>query len=252
MNRHERIDDENLVELYVLGRLPAEEQERFEDHFADCPRCLEAVEAAQDLREGLRARAEDEATAFPGSDSSGAEVVAFPVEKTPPAAAREPQPPAEVSRKEWLRWVAVLVVALLPSWWLADRNAELRRQVERLERPFSASPHALLELQRNSGSAVSRVTPSPDNLWIHLAVDLGDLGGVGLDRVEQVAVFLSGEEGEILWHQDGLSPPLTGPFHLTIPRRWLVPGTYRLDTSLRAGNRVEPVGPFYFEVARAP
>jgi hypothetical protein len=51
---HTGIDDALTAERYVLGRLTEEERQRFEEHFLDCPRCLEAIEAAEWMREGLK------------------------------------------------------------------------------------------------------------------------------------------------------------------------------------------------------
>src|SRR5262249_45129696 len=47
------LEESDLVERYVSGRLPVEERERFEAHFVDCPECLERIEMAEGLRRGL-------------------------------------------------------------------------------------------------------------------------------------------------------------------------------------------------------
>jgi CopC domain len=51
---HNEIDDALTAERYVLGRLTEQERHSFEEHFLDCPRCLEAIEAAEWMREGLK------------------------------------------------------------------------------------------------------------------------------------------------------------------------------------------------------
>jgi Putative zinc-finger len=51
---HTGIDDQQTAERYVLGRLSEEERLRFEEHFLDCPRCLESIEAAEGLRAALK------------------------------------------------------------------------------------------------------------------------------------------------------------------------------------------------------
>ncbi len=58
---HTTIDDESLVERYLLGRLTVAEKQRFEAHFVDCPRCLEQLEWTEDLRGALRAAAAEDA-----------------------------------------------------------------------------------------------------------------------------------------------------------------------------------------------
>ena len=50
---HAHFDESDTAERYVTGRLSAEERAGFEAHFVDCPRCLDRIEAAEGLREGI-------------------------------------------------------------------------------------------------------------------------------------------------------------------------------------------------------
>ena len=59
---HQTIEDSDLVEAYVTGRLADTERTEFETHLVDCPACLDRVEATQGLAAGLRALG---AAAFP-------------------------------------------------------------------------------------------------------------------------------------------------------------------------------------------
>lgn len=52
---HQTIEDEHVVQRYLLGKLPEEEKERFEEHYLDCPQCLDRLEEAEALHRGLRA-----------------------------------------------------------------------------------------------------------------------------------------------------------------------------------------------------
>lgn len=57
---HRYIEESNLVDYYVLGKLPPDEQDRFEEHFVDCQECLERIETTKAFQRGLkRAAAED-------------------------------------------------------------------------------------------------------------------------------------------------------------------------------------------------
>ena len=57
---HLQIEELDLVNRYLLGRLPAEEQSRFEEHFVDCQECLERLETSASFRRGVKtAFAED-------------------------------------------------------------------------------------------------------------------------------------------------------------------------------------------------
>lgn len=45
--------DEDLVRRYVAGTLPADEAERFEEHFFGCDACWREVETTKELRDAL-------------------------------------------------------------------------------------------------------------------------------------------------------------------------------------------------------
>jgi len=52
--RHAEAEASDFASRYVTHRLSDEEAQRFEEHFVDCPRCLDAIESAQGLASGLR------------------------------------------------------------------------------------------------------------------------------------------------------------------------------------------------------
>jgi hypothetical protein len=51
---HSYIDDHQVAELYLLGKLSPEEAARFEEHSMSCQECLDRLETAEKLRLGLR------------------------------------------------------------------------------------------------------------------------------------------------------------------------------------------------------
>lgn len=51
---HKYIDEFELVDRYMMGSLPVDESERFEEHFVNCARCVDQMEATRDLIQGLR------------------------------------------------------------------------------------------------------------------------------------------------------------------------------------------------------
>ena len=58
--KHPEIDERAVAELYVAGKLSTADVERFEEHYLDCPACIQAVEDAERLQRGLsQAAAED-------------------------------------------------------------------------------------------------------------------------------------------------------------------------------------------------
>jgi hypothetical protein len=53
MQSHEEAIERDWKTPYVLGELPERERNRFEDHFFDCPACLESVRTAYLLLRGV-------------------------------------------------------------------------------------------------------------------------------------------------------------------------------------------------------
>src|SRR5262245_11182355 len=51
---HPFIEEHNIPYLYLLGKLPAEEQEHFEEHFIVCPECLNRLETAESFIDSLK------------------------------------------------------------------------------------------------------------------------------------------------------------------------------------------------------
>jgi Putative zinc-finger len=53
MNHHD-VEQDGVVDRYLLGRLPAEEAARFEEHYLGCAECVEQLELGERLHRGLR------------------------------------------------------------------------------------------------------------------------------------------------------------------------------------------------------
>jgi len=51
---HPFIEEHNIAYLYLLGKLPAEEQEHFEEHFIVCPQCLNRLETTESFIHSLK------------------------------------------------------------------------------------------------------------------------------------------------------------------------------------------------------
>lgn len=52
---HDYIDENLVVDRYIVGSLPPEEESRFEAHYLSCQRCLDALSVAQHFADGLHA-----------------------------------------------------------------------------------------------------------------------------------------------------------------------------------------------------
>jgi multidrug efflux pump subunit AcrA (membrane-fusion protein) len=57
---HDYIEQNHIADRYVMGKLPPEEADRFEEHYLSCQACVDRLERAEALQGGLkRAAAED-------------------------------------------------------------------------------------------------------------------------------------------------------------------------------------------------
>ncbi len=51
---HVRLDENQVADLYLMGKLDEAERLAFEEHFVDCSECLERIEAVEGLRGALK------------------------------------------------------------------------------------------------------------------------------------------------------------------------------------------------------
>ena len=58
---HDQIEQEQIIDLYLMGRLEPEMTTRFEEHYFHCQDCLDQLELAEKLRRGLKRVAATEA-----------------------------------------------------------------------------------------------------------------------------------------------------------------------------------------------
>ena len=59
---HDYVVEQDVASRYLSGGLAPDERATFEEHFVDCPLCLEALEDADDLQRGLKAMAAQDAS----------------------------------------------------------------------------------------------------------------------------------------------------------------------------------------------
>jgi hypothetical protein len=58
---HEQIDQLDLIERYLRGKLPAETSAGFEEHFVDCPQCIARLQTTERFLQDLRLVAAEQA-----------------------------------------------------------------------------------------------------------------------------------------------------------------------------------------------
>jgi hypothetical protein len=266
---HALFEAEEATQRYVLGQLPAAERAAFEEHFLDCPECLDRLELERSLREGL-ARAD---TARPAAALESSERVQVEPVLGPPAA-RALRPRAFGLRLALAAALAVAVSALLLREWLQARRELAAWQREaRLTSPDDlhaerARWQALLEQERRQ-AAQERVTaeraraqleaalaqarePAARTLMLSLEPERGQTPGLAQISLpaqpalivlalssgaaaEPVTLALHSSERQV-WQGSAQAEP-DGSVWLALPSAWLPAGHYTLTlTRARAGG----------------
>src|SRR6266404_473371 len=69
---HNYINKADLIDRYIMGRLPEKESSSFEEHFVDCPQCLAELKTTERFLDQLRLATIHDAsqTSSPSSPSS--------------------------------------------------------------------------------------------------------------------------------------------------------------------------------------
>ncbi len=232
---HDDIEDRHVAERYLMGKLPASEAARFEEHYLTCQACLDRLELAERFAGALKGVAAEEA-----ASSARLGILA--------ALAR-------LSRRHRFSAAAVLALLLVLPLGLLRQVDRLGADRDRLASELSRSlaPQANLAVLRlspqRSGSAtaepVNRITLSSSPEWIVLSLELGDEAG-GSHRAT-----LLGPGGEQAWHGEGLERDVHGSLTLSLHSSFLETGDYRLslEQASPTGDGV-PSAAFSFRVVR--
>jgi hypothetical protein len=268
---HAYIESHGLVERYHQRVLPADEEARFEEHFVDCPQCMEQLELARGLQRGLRTMAAEDTAR--GLVAAG--LFAWLARRGRLA--------------QWGTALAALLLAagLSALWLLAGHRGERREWSARLE----AQRHAGRELERKLGESEARrhaaelaaakppetprgaagplVKPLVNTPVFLLAalrgadakpavVDLAKAGDalalavdVGQDlRFATYRATITRADGGKVFERAGLKPNALEALMVTFPSSFFAPGEYRLRVNgVKPDGSVAEVGGYPFRVA---
>jgi hypothetical protein len=133
---HAYIEEQQIAERYVMGKLPEAEAALFEEHYLSCPDCLDRLEEAEAMERGFKRAAGQDATRL--------------------ATARQLALVAWLSRLGRSRQMAALLMAafvilVLPAGLTLRQRGELRQLDRELAQTRSA-----LEQERERAAAGSR------------------------------------------------------------------------------------------------
>jgi hypothetical protein len=259
---HDYIEQHHITDRYVLGTLPPDESDRFEEHYLSCQECLDRLELAESMERGFKRAA--------GQDAARV------------AATRQIAILAWLSRLGRSRQMAflamaVLVVAVLPGLLglrevrererelAATRSAleqerqqtteeaseaekQLRRELEasrsdlererqarasadeKLEdarRPQGNVPILFLNPERGGGEPTHRLRLPKTPGWIVLALE------VDPPHRPSYRAVLRDAKGRELWRGDGLQLNEMETLSLSLPSTLLAPGDYTVEVDGR-------------------
>jgi hypothetical protein len=276
---HRRIEEQNVAELYVTGRLSPEDEETFESHLLECSECRESVGWADDLRTSIRAvAAEDAARA-----SVQLGFLAWVSRRTRTARAG-------------LLMAALLAVAALPVWLQADRARlareltearsvaerpaapapapsapetvpgapdtsaleklaeenrllaeqlrDSREQLAELDEPQINTPIVSLGVVRGESDSTVELGPSPEPILLSL-----ELPQVEYDTYR---VTLLDNKNKTVWQKNGLEPTASETLTILFPSERLKAGTsYRFHLEgMEPGGRAVDIGYIPFRAVK--
>ncbi len=225
---HPRIDDEAILDRYVAGRLPEAEEALFEEHLFECTVCLEQVQAADELRRGLRVVATEDAA------RATAAVGLLALWRGSSSA-----------RRLGLATMGLLV-ALLPAalvWRYAESRPPGHDETQvaaagDFARPLSALQVVSLGVVRsaedNDAATAVRTDPSKDGVMLSLELPPS--------KVDHYRVTILDETGAMRWQGDELTPNLYDTLVIVLPSTFLAPGRYRVVVESRAPGESQQVG----------
>lgn|SRR6185436_16663275 len=277
---HTYVEENDLVEAYLAGRLSERDRDAFEAHYFDCETCLERLETANDFREGMRqVAAEDIAQAFAERTRLGL-LAAL----------------AALSLRHRLALAgALLLLVALPGFWLVGRNRGLQQQLaaasagaERQRADLEARLHSLEKARAEDGRRLAELarerpvretTPQPAQpqvnvpLFLLAAVRSGEAGREPVNQIPissntgsviltaelatvDYATYrasLHAEGGKEIWQARGLRPDSRDTLVVLLPAGMLPPGVYQLTIEgAQSGGEWFAVGAYPFRVVRQP
>lgn len=230
-------DPERLAAYHSgqAGGLSPEEEARIQDHLALCRECAALLLDLDGLADpGFGAEA----------DPTAKEAVWRSLrEEIAPSAQVVPLRRPVRSSPRWLQALAasLLVATLGLSLWVAS----LRRTVAELSAPQANAP--VLDLYsgtaRGEGSPAPVLTVPPDVRFFTVI-----LNPAGQRRYERYRVEIVRAGGEEVWSSQRIEPSPFGSFSLTLPRRAVEPGDYRVRLFGRSGATEELIDDYAFRV----
>ncbi|MCP4661516.1 MAG: hypothetical protein GY856_39445 [bacterium] len=231
MNHHD-IDQSQVVDRYLMGKLPPDETAAFEEHYLHCQECLDQLELTEKLWRGLKREAARDAERALASRQLG--ILAWL---------------ARHSRRRQLSLViaVLLVMAVLPSlvYRVLDRDGQEADQA--MVHPIQPFPdfNELGQLRSDPAEhsePVYRIPLPPSTEWLPLKLLLGHAEY----QSYRVTLFREGVPDPVS-ERDGFEPTDDDALILRLSPTVLHPGDYSLRVeALPPGGEPVDEGAFSF------
>ncbi len=224
---HPRIDDDQIIDHYLVGQLPPEDEAAFEEHLFECSDCLEKVQWGEELRRGLRAVVTEDIT----------------------------RATAAFSWMAWLRQLGTaqraglasfaLVLALLPAAlvWQQARLGGARSALggaSELSQPIGDLTVISMGVVRDAEVVELRLDPAKEAVLLSLELPTVDAA--------RYRVTLRDAAGNVRWRGDDLEPNLYDTLMVVLPSTYLDAGSYRLTIETLPASGTGSVSEIEFRV----
>lgn len=228
---HVTIEEENVVERYLMGQLAAAEAARFEEHYLDCVECLDRLDLSKRLHQGLKDVATEE-----GIQLSRIAFLAWFLRR---------------GRALQLTLAGILLAAAILPWLMLARMSGVQELLTE-EMTLALAPQVrtdtyTLSLERSgTGEEPSTwITLRSAAEWVDLALELPPVGNpIGYEvRLHKAA------EEQPLWQSGPLANDASGRLTFSVHSSWLEAGDYVVELeTLNQGEESPSVMQFTFRV----
>lgn len=210
---HREVEQRDVVERYLQGKLPAAETRAFEQHLMDCPECFDRVRWESDFRQTLRAAAAE--------DVARAGLWTWLARR----------------RAAWL--LALVLAAGVPSALLVRERSRPGPE------PRINTSIIYLDAARDAAASPPVVLSPGGGDWVVLSLSLPRL------EHESYLATLETAQRDQVWRREGLVADNNDAFVILLPAAFLAPGDYVLRLDAAGGSASQPpAGEFPFRVER--
>lgn len=228
---HQQIEEEDIIDRYLIRKLPPELESEFEDHFLNCPECTDKLERS---REAVFLLAESRAAEHPAAA------------RTQPGK----EPSLLIPLPAWGLALALSVVAIFISMnrTPVGPEREARRANADQAAPAQVAPAPVVQLDsyRAGDGSVPVINEAIAAKAFRLRLDLR-----GVPAYEQYSVQIVGDTGALVWSLEGLERRESEWLESPVEDARLAPGSYWVRLfGWRAGAEHELLREYGLTVAR--